>query len=224
MRARSQELRGNDLTSWGTAPLYPRSLVAVTGSLSSPAILKPTGLGALTWVWHPHPLLTGAGSPFTRRPGSSVAVQAVLWVYLFLVLSSRYLAFLVWTWTWHVTLLLSDDDCPVDRTFFWHHTFSSCPVQELWDCSFSVRSLPSLRCGHPWLLACSLLWKSLPLAAPWQLAQAFSGPELSTTEPGPQTKPGLSPHSLLVAMCHKTWPHGHPAVPISTPNPTGSCD
>lgn len=63
--------------------------------------------------------------------------------------------------------------------------------------TFSVRSLPSLRCGHAWLLACSLLWKNLALAAPWQLAQTFSGPELRTTEPGPQTKPGLVPTASL---------------------------
>lgn len=35
---------GNDLTSRVPAALYPSSLVAVTGSLNSPAIIKPIGL------------------------------------------------------------------------------------------------------------------------------------------------------------------------------------
>lgn len=90
---------------------------------------------------------------------------------------------------------------------FWNEMFLSSvnlkPCFHVWvlkqlrDYTFSVRSLPSLRCGHPWLLACSLLWKNLALAAPWQLAQTFWGPELRTMEPGPQTKPGLVPTASL---------------------------
>lgn len=103
--------------------------------------------------------------PWIQKPYLSLDLGIQSWPELYCryipVLFMNYcLYFPVWPRIWLVTLLLPDDDRPVDRTCC-HH-----PPWVLWDCVLWVSLLPSQCWGHPWLPSGLLLKSSPALTAP----------------------------------------------------------